>query len=111
MSYKFINTKRPREYSNRLIEVKAEMEELRSKLRELKAEEESLSEFLHAKSAGENFQFNGDNGYVMQLEFSERERQDLDREKVIALLARLGKKVPMKTSNWVQTKISYVVEE
>jgi hypothetical protein len=111
MSYKFVNSKKPREYANRLNGVKQELAELREKLKALKAEEESLTDFLAAKSANENFQFNGDEGYLMQLEFSHRTRKDIDATKVQAIFAKLGKAVPMKTSEWVQTKISYVSEE
>jgi hypothetical protein len=109
MSYKFVNLKKPREYAQRLAAVKAERAELEERLKALKEEESELEQFLHTK-VGEDFQFNGEEGYLMTMKFVERSRRVMDQQKVRAMLETLGKKVPTKVSQWVETSIDYAEE-
>lgn len=110
MSLKFISAKKPTDYANRLAAVQQEISAMAEKLKALKAEEESLEEFLYAKSTGEDFQFKGADGYLMQMQFTERSRTIMDQAKVREMLAKMGKKVPTKPSEWVESSISYVSE-
>lgn len=107
---KFINTKKPREYAQRLAAVKAEMAELQEKLKALEEEEKSLEQFLHSKSTGEDFQFNGEDGYLMTMKFADRHRRIMDQAKVRAMFDKMGLKVPTKMSEWVETSIDYADE-
>ena len=110
MSYKFINLKKPREYAQRLVAVKAEMVELQERMKLLKEEEGELESFLHTKSAGEDFQFNGEDGFLMTMKFAERTRRIMDQQKVRSMFETLGKKVPVKISTWVESSVDYAEE-
>jgi hypothetical protein len=86
------------------------MQDLQEQLKALKEEESSLEEFLYAKATGEDFQFNGADGYIMVMKFAERSRRVMDQAKVRAMFATMGKKVPLKVSEWVETSIDYAAE-
>jgi predicted nuclease with TOPRIM domain len=106
---KFVNTKKPREYAQRLAAVKAEMAELQERMKALKEEESELEQFLHG-AAGENFQFNGADGYLMTMKFNERSRRVMDQPKVRAMFEKMGLKIPTRKSEWVETSIDYAEE-
>jgi phage host-nuclease inhibitor protein Gam len=108
---KFINTKKPREYAQRLAAVKAEIQALRQQIMALAEEEKDLEQFLHSKSAGEDFQFNGEEGYLMTMKFIDRSRRVMDQPKVRAMFEKMGLKVPTRKSEWVETSIDYAEEE
>lgn len=110
MSLKFINLKKPREYSQRLVAVKAELRELQERVKALKEEEQGLEQFLHTKSTGEDFQFNGEDGYLMTMKFNDRSRRVMDQPKVRAMFEKMGLTLPTKKSEWVETSIDYAEE-
>lgn len=107
---KFINTKKPREYAQRLSSVKAELAELQERMKALKEEEQALEQFLHSKAAGQDFQFNGEDGYLMTMKFADRSRRVMDQPKVRQMFEKMGIKVPLKTSEWVESSIDYAEE-
>ena len=110
MSLKFIAAKKPTDYANRLALVQQDIAAMAEKLKALKAEEASLEEFLYAKSAGADFQFKGADGYLMQMQFADRSRTIMDQKAVREQFAKMGKKLPTKVSEWVESSITYATE-
>lgn len=108
---KFLNGKKVVDYANELHMIKKRKRELREEFRTLRSQEEALEEFLYARSGGENFRFNGDDDFVKELDFVPRSREDIDDAAVRRIFARINKKVPVKLSEWIETKIRYVTEE
>ena len=108
---KFISQKKVVDYANELHAIKKRKRELREEFRGLKAQEEALEEFLYNRTGGENFRFNGDDDFVKELDFHERSREDINDAAVRRIFARLGQKLPLKKSEWVETRIKYVTEE
>jgi hypothetical protein len=108
---KFLNGKRVVDYANELHTIKKRQRELREEFRTLRAQGEAIEEFLYRRSGGENFRFNGDDDYVKELDFVPRSREDIDDAAVRRIFARLNKKVPVKSSEWIEIKIRYVTED
>lgn len=108
---KFLNGKKVVDYANELHQIKKRKRELREEFRSLRAQEDGLEEFLYARSGGENFRFNGDDDYIKELDFVPRSREDINDMAVRRIFARLGRAVPTKTSEWIETKIRYVTED
>lgn len=108
---KFLNGKKIVDYANELHVIKKRKRELREEFKVLKAQEVHLEEFLYTRSGGENFQFNGDDDYVKVLAFMIRSREDINDEAVRRIFARLGKRVPVKISEWVETRIKYATDD
>jgi hypothetical protein len=107
---KFISAKKPTDQANALREVNRKLRKLRHEARTLKAEKQALQTLLFKTSRGESFQFNGDDGYLQQLEWVHHEREDVNDDAVRRFYARQGKRVPLKRSEWYTTRISYVAE-
>lgn len=107
---KFISTKKVVDYANDLARVQARKTELREELKNLDTEEESLIAFLNTRSKGETFQFNGEDNYLMVLEFAERTRKILDQKKARLRLLEAGLKVPVRTSTWTAAEVRYATD-
>jgi hypothetical protein len=107
---KFVSGKKVSDHAYRLHQVQQEMAELQTKLRTLKAEAEALEAFLDTRQCGEDFRFSDPEGYLMELDFVAGSRQDIDGDAVRRIFAKMGKKVPMKTSEWVNVKVKYILE-
>jgi hypothetical protein len=107
---KFISSKKIQDHAHRHYEIQKEMSELRAKLRALKEEKESLEQFIGARTHEESFQFADPEGYLMEMDFEPRARQDLNDEAIRRFYAQQGRKVPMKTSEWIEVKTRYITE-
>jgi hypothetical protein len=75
----------------------------------LEAERAALESFLKQK-AHENFQFASPKGYLMEADFVPWLRRDINDAAVRRFYAKMGKKVPMKTSEGVHLKVKYITE-
>lgn len=107
---KFVSGKKVSDHAIRHFEVQQEIAELRAKIRALDEEKTALEEFLDTRMIGESFQFADGEGYLMETDFKAMSRLDIDDQAVRRHYAKLGKKVPMKTSEWTIVKTHYVKE-
>lgn len=107
---KFVSNKKVTDHALRHFEIQQEQAELRAKLRALDEEKKALEEFLNRRTQGTSFQFADAKDYLMELDFNERSRTDIDGEAVRRHYAKIGRKVPMQTSEWVEVKTRYITE-
>jgi hypothetical protein len=105
---KFVSAKKPTDHANELRVIKRKLRKLRQQGLALKAEQKALEDFLYKVTKGEDFQFNGEDGYLQQLEWQERERSDVNDEAVRRFYQQHGKKVPLKKVTWITTRITHV---
>lgn len=108
---KFLSAKTIVDHANELHALKQQKLELMRQVKELNAQIEPLEEFVYNRSKGVDFQFNGDDGYLKEILFVPGERFDVDDDAVRRIFARLGKKVPLKHSEWITVKVRYATEE
>ncbi|BAG41749.1 hypothetical protein [Ralstonia phage phiRSL1] len=108
---KFVNSKKVKDHAYDLYLVRQQKRELAEKMRELEAQEQALSAFLRAKRADEDFQFADPEGYLMETDFVPGSRMDVNDAQVRRDYAKMGKKVPMKKSEWVTVKVRYILEK
>lgn len=106
---RFINTKKPAQYADRLHEVQKELAGLKAKADALVQEKEHLIEFLK-KTSSEGFEFNSSDGYVKKLIFNSFNRKILNQKKALLLLAKAGIKAPMTTITVNTAKVDHVYE-
>jgi len=104
---KFINNKTIRERANELYSLRVKRAALVAQLKDIKTEIESLEQFVYDKAKGQNFQFNGDEGYLMELEFKDRSNQILDEDLVRAHFEDIQEQPPVKTEEWIEVKVRY----
>jgi hypothetical protein len=107
---KFISNKVPTDHANELRVIKRKLRKLRQQGLALKAEQKALEDFLFKASKGQPFQFNGDDGYLQQLEWCAHKREDINDDAVRRFYAQQGKRVPLKKSSWYTTRITHVGE-
>lgn len=107
---KFVSSLKISDRAYQLYLIQEERKALQAKVRDLVAQEAALSEFLEAR-AGESFQFADKSGFLMELDINGRSRQDIDGEAVRRFYAKMGKKVPMKVSEWTEVKAKYILEK
>jgi hypothetical protein len=107
---KFISTKTIVDHANELHDLKQQKAALLAQIKELNAQIEPLEAFVLKRAKGVDFQFNGDDGYLKEVVFAEHSREDVNDDAVRRIFARLGKKVPMKTSEWTTVRVRYAKE-
>jgi single-stranded DNA-specific DHH superfamily exonuclease len=99
------------ECSNNLALLKNKLELLNKKRKSLLDKIEEEEQFLYERSKGRSFQFDGEDGYLMQVDFIERKKIIIDRQKIEKIFEKLGKSIPKKKSTWIEVSLHYVQEE
>jgi hypothetical protein len=108
---KFVSSKKVSDYAFELHKLQQEQHKLAARMRQIKTEAQAIEEFLEAKTAGENFRFADPKDFLMELDFVPCSRQDINGDAVRRFYAKMGKKVPMKTSTWTNVRVGYVSED
>jgi hypothetical protein len=97
-------TPKASDYTKRLAEVQAKKAKLQRELRALDAEEVALRAFLMPfYNTGDTEVDTGASTLVVS--YAETQRTLLDQERAVALITKLGKKVPYYTTNVVTFKV------